>query len=542
MESKAVWTTVVLVFVLLAVVSPIFVMPVKASPKMIYVDATNVNDPGEDGSLLHPFPLIQKGVDAASPGDTVYVFAGVYYESVQINKSFISLVGEKGGTIIDGNGTDLVGIRLYHSSPEYTENVSISGFTVRNFSGTLGKGITLSRSIYARFRDNSMVGNTYNFGDYTLQVHDIDTSNTVDGKPIYYWVNQRDKQVPAEAGFVALVGSTNITVRDMTFTSNVQGLVLKNTTHSLIENVRALNNWDGMYLARWSNSNKVIGSTFSSNLFMGIYVSTSSSNIIVNNSISSNAYGLLLDSSVYETVLGNVVSGNTVRDNIVMGNTVANSNLDGVYLDGCRDNVFFHNHFVNNMRQVESLNSTTNWNDGAEGNYWGDYSGKDLDMDGFGDAPYMIDENNKDGHPLMGLFSDFPFVWEEETYHVSTISNSTVSEYFFSKPNKTISFSVDGPVGGIGFCRVSMPVSLLGGPYTLVLNGSNSTSFLEKSNGTRCFLYFTYDYSSLKVKIEGTSVVPEFPSFPSLSFLAVLTVGVAIVALARKRLAPALFG
>jgi parallel beta-helix repeat protein len=297
-----------------------------------------------------------------------------------------------------------------------------------------------------------------------------------------------------------------------------------------------------MYLARWSNSNKVIDSTFSNNLFMGIYVSTSSENVIANNSILNNAYGLLLDSSVFENVLGNVISGNTVRDNIVSGNTVASSSLDGVYLDGCRDNVFFHNHFVNNMRQVESLNSTSNWDAGAEGNYWGDYSGQDLNKDGFGDAPYVIDESNQDSHPLMGSFSDFPFVWQEETYHVTTISNSTVSGYFFSKPDKMISFSVDSPDEGSGFCRVSMPVSLLGGPYTLVLNGTNSTSFLENSNGTHCFLYFTYNYSSLNVKIEGTSVVPEFPSLLSLSFLAVLTVGVAIVALARKRLVPALSG
>jgi hypothetical protein len=128
----------------------------------------------------------------------------VYYEGVDIDKSFFSLVGQKGSTIIDGNGTGLVGIHVFHVATDYTENVSISGFTVRNFAN----GITLSRSIYVRLRDDSMMNNTYNFGDETLQVHDIDTSNTVDGKPIYFWVNQRDKQVPADAGFVALVDST----------------------------------------------------------------------------------------------------------------------------------------------------------------------------------------------------------------------------------------------------------------------------------------------------------------------------------------------
>jgi parallel beta-helix repeat protein len=36
-------------------------------------------------------------------------------------------------------------------------------------------------------------------------VQDIDTSNLLDDKPLYYWVAQQDKAVPADAGYVALV-------------------------------------------------------------------------------------------------------------------------------------------------------------------------------------------------------------------------------------------------------------------------------------------------------------------------------------------------
>ena len=44
-------------------------------------------------------------MDAAQPGDTVFVFAGVYYEEVVINKT-ISLTGEnKNNTIIDSGGS-----------------------------------------------------------------------------------------------------------------------------------------------------------------------------------------------------------------------------------------------------------------------------------------------------------------------------------------------------------------------------------------------------------------------------------------------------
>jgi parallel beta-helix repeat protein len=535
-------TVIVAVCLLSAMFWSLSMIRVRADSTTIYVDSRNLNDPGQDGSARHPFDSIQKGVDAAGSGDTVQVAPGVYYGEVDIDKSFISLVGQEGSTIIDGNRTGLVGIHVYHVIPDYTENVSISGFTVRNFV----KGITLSRSIYMRLRDDSMINNTYNFGDYTFQVHDIDTSNTVNGKPIYFWVNQHDKQVPADAGFVDLTDSTNITVRDLNLTNNVQGLVLKNTTNSLVENVRITNNWDGLYLQRWSNSNTIIDSTVSNNLGLGgigIYVSTSSSNTIRNNSISNNYCGLVFDSTVYENVIGYQPTGNTVKDNVVTGNTVANNSLVGVELIQSEENVFYDNNFVNNTQQVLSTNSTNAWDNGDEGNYWQDYSGQDLNKTGFGDAPYVIDDNNLDNHPLMGLFSDFPVTWQEETYPVTVISNSTVSGFYFSQPNKMIGFSVNGPDGASGFCRVSMPVSLLGGPYTLVLDGVSSPDLLEMSNGTNCFLYFTYNNSYRNVKIEGTSVVSEFPSFlPVLFLVAVLTVGVVIVALRRRRFAPALFG
>ncbi|MGD8544675.1 MAG: hypothetical protein PVH12_00745 [Candidatus Bathyarchaeota archaeon] len=50
---------------------------------------------------------------------------------------------------------------------------------------------------------------------------------------------------------------------------------------------------------------------------------------------------------------------------------------------------------------------------GREGNYWSDYNGSDIDGDGIGDSPYIINENNTDNYPLMEpqnlLFGDLNY-------------------------------------------------------------------------------------------------------------------------------------
>ena len=90
-------------------------------------------------------------------------------------------------------------------------------------------GICLESSSNNTLKSNMMSGNTYNFGVYghalSHHIQNIDMSNTVDGKPIYYWIDQQDKQIPDDAGFVGVVNCTNITVKDLTLTKNYEGIL-----------------------------------------------------------------------------------------------------------------------------------------------------------------------------------------------------------------------------------------------------------------------------------------------------------------------------
>ena len=252
-------------------------------------------------------------------------------------------------------------------------------------------------------RDNSMVGNLYNLEVYSYYlsslINDIDTSNTVNGKPVYYWVNEQDRQVPSDAGYVGIVNSTNIIVTDLTLTDNSGGVIFAFTDNSTIENVNATNNVYGIYLYR-SNYNTVIGNMLTNNID-GIYLWVGNRNTIAENMLTNNDHGLHLWYEAYN---------NTIAENMFR------NNKRGVELgEICSNNSIYHNNFVNNTVQASTshtcaLPNVWGCDYPSGGNYWSDYNGSDnfwginQDLKGcdmMGDTPYFLDENNTDKYPLI---------------------------------------------------------------------------------------------------------------------------------------------
>ena len=138
---------------------------------------------------------------------------------------------------------------------EYSSNNVISG---NNITGSKIRGLRLYLSLDNTLRNNSIVGGKYNFHvwgeDLTQFVNDVDVSNTVDGRPIYYWIDEHDRAVPLDAGYVALVDCASIEVENLSLTENGQGILLANTTNSTIANNNITKNEYGALLYMSSNN------------------------------------------------------------------------------------------------------------------------------------------------------------------------------------------------------------------------------------------------------------------------------------------------
>jgi len=138
--------------------------------------------------------------------------------------------------------------------------------------------------------------------------------------------------------------------------------------------------------------------------------------------------------------------------------------------------------------------------------------------------------------PRVNALIDHVIVADGTVFHVTTESNSTISNFMFTQEEKKLMFNVTGPADTNGFCNITIPNQLLGGPFTIIIDEQTVSEVLSSDNGTHTWLYFTYLHSLHKIEIIGTTVIPEFPSATVLAlFVFVTLIAVTLKKRIRKR-------
>jgi parallel beta-helix repeat protein len=421
---------------------------------------------------------------------------------------------------------------------------AISGISLSRCPGSLfagnvavncTSGISLSESCCCVLRDNSISGRGYygwggssfgvfgyELGDFIL---DIDTSNTIDGKAIYYLANKQDVAVTPltypNAGYLALINCTRTTVEGFSLGNCSQGILLAKTTNSQIKNNTVSNSDEGISLQYHSDNNLIYGNTFEANS-QSIHTYYSSSNTIISNDIADSGT-VWLDTSSNYTILGNDLGGFKLvqADNILA----------------------YHNNFLKSSYYLgEHYTSNVGYPTG--GSYHIDYFyGKDLKSgisqgvlgpDGIGDTAYYTDY-----YPLIAPIRLCDAGnWRGIHVYVELESNSTLSNFEIDSSRHTIAFSAFGNLESIGFCRVGIPKIISqeawGGQYQIVVNGKpcQFTTFADAQNE---YNYVSYTNLPATIIQSPSPSVPEFPNWIILALIAV--VAVVTVYVVRRRTA-----
>ena len=534
---KKTLSALIIFLFLLSSIIPVVISDNPISTKTIYVDDDNTEGPW-DGSQEHPYQFIQDGINHASDGDTIFVYAGIYSNYIPENEycflidKSVKLIGEdRNNTIIDGQYLEDIDI-IYISA----DNVKIDNFTLQH-SEITGYGIKINgcsnvtisncsfynhtlaaiqliRScMYIKISNcliadsnagiglnedsnNNMISNCYidterislsfsssntivsnckirngislfwgsnntiincsisdnDEGGYGIQIgytsnntlrnnsfnncsiffqcnfiyeyyHDIDSSNLINGKPIYYLIEENNFEFneTVEIGYIGLISCRNITVKNL----DLYGVALANSSLCKIDNCFFENNYHGVTIDL--SSNNIITNCSFSNILEPIRIFKSLNNTIANCQMPfGREYGFGVDIRYYSYdnnimnclingfYYGISVSGYSNRNNI--SGCVVSNNKYGIDFDskgsitGCNiynnelgltiygsNNIIIGNNFFNNTYNA-AASELNKWNIGNLGNYWDDWIGIRFPFLRF--LPYHVSGiKNFDWHP-----------------------------------------------------------------------------------------------------------------------------------------------
>ncbi len=356
-------------------------------------------------------------------------------------------------TIVDNSikSNNRYGIHLHYSS-----NITISS---NNVSRNNDYGIFIDYSEENLITNNEMHGNLmaglYVNGNHKPDFnHTIDTSNTINGKSLYYFFDLHDITIEnLDTAHITLAYCDNVTLKNSNVTfgdflhlvsttnSKIDGCNVSNniyygilirflfTTNNVITNCTILYNQWGIF-SYVTQYNTIMNNIISFNNQYGIYFSSSSWNNITGNYIFNNNQGIDLTSSSNNLINNNKIEGNwrgiylrsSSKDNNVSGNNVLN-NDGGFYIwASSNNNSFYHNNILWNSFQAYD-DGMNKWDNGypSGGNFWSDYTGVDLNStptqdvpppDGIGDTNYSIDSDSIDNYPLMDPFGNHILLYQ----------------------------------------------------------------------------------------------------------------------------------
>ena len=324
---------------------------------------------------------ISDAISQAKPGDKIIVKEGVYKEHKIIVDKPVKIIGENLPTVdgedkgdifqVFADSVTIDGLKLINVGSSYTSDFAAirlsraKNFLIQNLElRKIFFGIYLEKSHHGTIRNNNIVGDAVNEHN--------------SGNGIHLWY------------------SKNVKIEDNLIQKVRDGIYLEFADDCVISNNKSIDNLRYGLHFMFSNDDVYRDNIFENN-GAGVAVMFSKRIEMINNEFKYNwgtaAYGLLLKEINDATIEHNIFEENTTGINVEGSNRITYTKNDfkdnGTaikVLGACYDNIFTLNNFLYNSFDV-SFNSRLNSNR-FHRNYWSEYTGYDLDEDGYGDVPY----------------------------------------------------------------------------------------------------------------------------------------------------------
>jgi parallel beta-helix repeat protein len=358
------------IFILIEII--ILLLGIVVAPITLSLNIEGLKHTISDGNTLYVggsghgnYSKIQYAINNASDGDTIFVYSGIYYEDIRLNKS-IDLIGEdRENTIIDGCRewyvvhilADNVTVKNFYitNSTIYgsnsgikihgqRENITIyNNIIIDNFFGIcVGDSYQYERVFYVNISNNYFVNNTYGLGLFegqesiilnnifvnnglfilsTAPKENIVKNNTINGKSLVYLEEKSNEIIKPNVGQVILV--------------NCEYIEISSQTLDIISEI-------GIELVRCNNCN------------------------IIQNQISNKYYSIYLLHSDHINIQANTIENDTrsiysyKSDSLTISFNKINGSENPVYIQEAHENKISYNKFVDGRVGLKLWDSNEN--------------------------------------------------------------------------------------------------------------------------------------------------------------------------------------
>jgi parallel beta-helix repeat protein len=223
--------------------------------------------------------------------------------------------------------------------------------------GVQGNAQPIHQINHNHFYDNNI--NLSLGSPYLLPFLDMDSTNMVDGKPVYIFKGLDKPNIPADAGYVALYNCTNASVHDLSFTRVNPGVWLEGCSQCQVSKVNLSHVGIGV-LINAGSGNSVTNSTASDSPDSdGIQVWYSNNAVLRENTISNSGTragtGIFVSNSNGVTISQNNINGGWTGidarngSSLTIGYNIAQGSArEGIYLDSVKSSTISGNQLLNN--------------------------------------------------------------------------------------------------------------------------------------------------------------------------------------------------
>ncbi|MBP7652573.1 right-handed parallel beta-helix repeat-containing protein, partial [Candidatus Dependentiae bacterium] len=308
-----------------------------------YVSSDTGNDLTGNGSETLPYQTIYKALSMVEPFDTVFIYNGIYAETVSIDTDNITLIGSDSVlTVIDPAG-DSNTASLYGIYAQNRKNIYVRNFQIRD----CGYGLYFDNS------DTSVVsscyfnvnGKTSNGGIY------IASSDSVLIENCWFYNNYN--------GLYVSSGNYNVIRYNYVQKGEGRGFYLSSVSYSAVhDNISKYNSYDG-YTIMGSNQNQIYNNIADNNSYYGFNFSTSSYNYFKNNNSKYNsAAGIYVNSnSNYNSFVSNNISENLTGTGFGFQ---INDSINNKFIQNTLNSNYSYGYYITGISSADTIEKN-NW-------------------------------------------------------------------------------------------------------------------------------------------------------------------------------------